>query len=53
MAVDATETQRQARFLDVIITMFVHTEETLHLLSSAISSTLYSKKTDVVLRLRP
>jgi hypothetical protein len=53
MTVDARETQRQARFLDVIITMFVHTEETLHLLSSVISPTLFSKKTDVVLCLRP
>jgi hypothetical protein len=53
MAVDATETQRQARFLDVIITMFVHTEETFHLLSSVISCTLFSKKIDVVLRLGP
>jgi hypothetical protein len=44
MAVDATETQKKARFVDVIIAMFVHTEETLRLLSSVISSTFFSKE---------
>ena len=44
MAVDAAETQKQARFLDTIIVKFVHTEETLQFLSSVISPTIFFRE---------